>query len=219
MSDLVKNKNPLRQLASAIVSACRKDGAKKVKQTTVLNVLSQDQGFRSIQCTDQPSLRPSISPHVIFLQGLLYSGYDSSDMLPIVFEKEAGLPLIPKDVGNFVFVYFWNLFLQGERGLMNKICDVQVFLGILDVALHESELSVVDFIRDEKKLSSLNDFDAEGKQDWIKFIIDECLECSADEENEHDVVVAQKQALDKIIDDVNDAKWSVEGNVYARQIT
>lgn len=136
MTKTTKTKNPLRQLASAITIECQADGAKGVKQTTVLKTLTEHAGFRSIQSSDhvfkQTPPQPTLSAGQIFLTGLLYSSYPSADLLPISFEDVAKPHLSCENVGDSLFAFLHatlvaqpEMFTQKLAGYLTQIDTIQ----------------------------------------------------------------------------------------------
>lgn len=116
--------NSFRSLASAIVQACQADGAKGVKQSTVLKTLSQHYGYRSIQAAEQQPARTAdtLLPTTLhYLHGLLLQSYPDSDFLAIRFAEQAGTPLILEDIRDPLFVHLWNLLISHPHQVMTTL--------------------------------------------------------------------------------------------------
>lgn len=116
----MKQPNSLRALASALVKACQADGAKGVKQSTLLNVLTKQMGYRSIQAAEQRAHNhPALSaPVVHYLQGLLLQTYPNSDFFAIDFAACAGQIIDPKDIGEPLFAHLWNLLIEAPEQIL-----------------------------------------------------------------------------------------------------
>ncbi|MEC9318255.1 MAG: hypothetical protein VYD08_00030 [Pseudomonadota bacterium] len=132
--------NPLRHLATAIVTACQtKDNAKHVKQSTVLDVLAKHEGFRSIQASDNaasPSTTDETAPlssDVIALRGMLYANYPNADLLPIELSEaitfKGSLVSHPDWGCDAPFAVMWDLLSDelhaavDELERWNRLCD------------------------------------------------------------------------------------------------
>jgi hypothetical protein len=121
----MKQPNSFRPLASAIVKACQADGAKGVKQSTVLNTLTKHHGYRSIQAAEKQARDNMLSTPVLhYLQGLLLQSYPDSDFFAIDFAKCAGAPIDPKDIGEPLFAHLWNLLIKAPEQL---ICTLDIW--------------------------------------------------------------------------------------------
>lgn len=129
----MKQPNYLRALASALVKACQADGAKGVKQSTLLNVLTKRLGYRSIQAAEQGAHKPLAlsAPVVHYLQGLLLQTYPNSDLFAIDFAERAGAPIDPKDIGEPLFAHLWNLPIEAPEQLL---CTLDIWKLMCDTA-------------------------------------------------------------------------------------
>ncbi len=132
-------KNPLRQLATAIVNACKQNG---LKQSVVLDTLSKDSGFRSVQCGDaaaQNAPSPAanqqedkFAPLITHLKMILCTEYDDGhapvDMSHPEFYGRA-LPVW----GCTLFGGLWDAIIDNPLGF----CDYldTVITGFRDVEL------------------------------------------------------------------------------------
>jgi hypothetical protein len=116
----MKQPNSLRALASALVKACQADGAKGVKQSTLLNVLTKQLGYRSIQAAEQRAHTPTTlsAPVIHYLQGLLLQTYPDSDFFAIDFAACAGQIIDPKDIGEPLFAHLWNLLIEAPDQIL-----------------------------------------------------------------------------------------------------
>lgn len=106
-------KNPLRQLASKIKDACQADGAKQVKFTTILKVLTESGGFRSIQCSDAASEHKadgtlSKEEHTFFQRFFFSCVYEHSDLFGLEFSDIAHRRLQYDEVYDPLFYSLWN---------------------------------------------------------------------------------------------------------------
>lgn len=101
-------KNPLRQLASDIVTACRQDNAKGVKHSTVLTALTKHHGYRSHQASDSASQKFKVTPQMIFLQGMIYQAYPSADLCPGEFNAIAGRKITAEECGDALYAWLLN---------------------------------------------------------------------------------------------------------------
>jgi hypothetical protein len=135
-------KNPARQLASSIVTACK---AKGLKQSTVLDVITKSQGFRSIQAADSvnstPTLVHPVKPDVAFLQGVLLSTPDLFDMLPVDFPEACGKPALNNDFGDRFSEELWN-------HLYFKPTSFITFIDALGETLRDMELELEEYIEE-----------------------------------------------------------------------
>lgn len=122
----MKQPNSIRALASALVKACQADGAKGVKQSTLLNVLTKRLGYRSIQAAEQSAHKhPALSaPVVHYLQGLLLQTYPNSDLFAIDFAERAGAPIDSKEIDDPLFAHLWNLLIDAPEQLL---CTLDVW--------------------------------------------------------------------------------------------
>lgn len=113
----------LREAATAIVSAAKKDGATRLKFTTVLKSLTTHFGYRSIQAYDhvskqshQGACTPSLQPDnlsMVYLQGVLYSSYPyASDI--VAFDNIVGHSTITEiEAQDPLFVELWTQLHSG----------------------------------------------------------------------------------------------------------
>lgn len=118
---MTQGNNPLRQLATAIAQECQTvDHAKRVKQSTILNVLSKHAGQHSIQVGDvspTPKRAPATPRDnqatflVVQARVKLYDSYPKSDLLAVDIERESQEPIgyIPEDCGDSVFRHLWEV--------------------------------------------------------------------------------------------------------------
>lgn len=151
MTATPKTKNPLRQLASAIVHACQADGAKGVKQTTVLKTLTEQAGFRSIQGADVSHTAPlaqdtlavnqALPAHMTFLMGILYSSYPSVDLLPISFDDVAKPHLSIDQAGDSLFAFLHATLLEQPEQFINKL---ELYLSKIDTLATALEQTTFD---------------------------------------------------------------------------
>jgi len=122
--------NPLRHLATAIVTACQtKDNAKHVKQSTVLDVLTKHEGYRSIQARDNATAKRNddkpLPSDVIALRGLLYANYPHSDLLPIELGEaitfKGSLVSHPDWGSDAPFAVMWDLLSDEHHAAVDEL--------------------------------------------------------------------------------------------------
>jgi hypothetical protein len=130
-------KNSLRQLATTITLACRDDGAKKVKQSTVLKTLTQSAHFHSIQASDAATKNthtvPLVTDDVVMNRALLMRHYPSSDLLGFNLSEYICLPTESMTIEvcmDGMFFYLWRL-------VSKHYCED--FIDDANVALSELE--------------------------------------------------------------------------------
>lgn len=134
------NKNPLRQLATAIVQACQKDGAKGVKQSTVLNALTKSEGFRSIQGSDAAFSRATPSHdkqkhnQISYIQGVIYANTESSDLLPFEPLEHMGQTMNAQYCADPLFALLWNQAAESPECIVDYTLNLRKKLEqLLDV--------------------------------------------------------------------------------------
>ena len=128
------NKNPLRQLASAIVTATQAAGAKGVKQSVVLDTLTKFEGFRSIQASDAATKTsttgetPPISPEIILAQAFLFSAYPNTDLFGVSLNSLIGKTLqgdTAHELGDPLFVSLWNTLTQNHKSFTSYLLQLR----------------------------------------------------------------------------------------------
>lgn len=148
-------KNPLRQLASAIVKATQAAGAKGVKQSVVLDVLTKFEGFRSIQASDAAGQRhaeaspvPTTDPHAIFAQTFLYSVYPNSDLFGIDLNEIIGRTLTgeqAQEFGDPLFVSLWNTLTTAPADFIAHLGGLRDTALTLLTGLPEEDITPCSF--------------------------------------------------------------------------
>ncbi len=129
---MTTQKNPLRVLASRIVSDCKANG---LKQTVVLNTLTKSAGFHSIQCNDNKpaSQRSALVPvHVLSHFRALLSGHYSvrhQDLSTFSFLEHGHLDALDSELGDGLFQILWSQltttpesFLTFAHGASESFC-------------------------------------------------------------------------------------------------
>ena len=143
--------NPLRHLATAIVKACQtKDNAKHVKQSTVLDVLTKHEGYRSIQARDNATATRNddkpLSSDVIALRGLLYANYPHSDLLPIELGEaitfKGSLVSHPEWGSDAPFAIMWDLLSEDLYSSVDKLEDWYDLCNELNSVIGDNEEAV-----------------------------------------------------------------------------
>jgi hypothetical protein len=128
----IERKNPLRQLASQIVSACKEKG---LKHTVVLDTLTKHAGYRSHQASDNvtsPSrLIQPVCGSTIYLQGVLFANYPDADILPLRLQDILGRLVTEEEVGDRAFSDTWNALTSAPKDFKGYINVVQCELRIL----------------------------------------------------------------------------------------
>lgn len=177
--------NALRTLASTIVTTCQtRDNAKRLKQSTVLDVLSKDAGFRSIQAGDAAVSQATDTPAMpdadtIALRGVLYANLPHTDLLPVDLADIILLttPLAGSEnaelIGDRFFIALWDLVSEQGMAAVDEMdrwaglsVELEEGLELNDDAIQEAALAdmppiVADFIRAEfRERADANDSDA-----------------------------------------------------------
>lgn len=161
------NKNPLRQLASAIVNATQAAGAKGVKQSVVLDVLIKNQGYRSIQASDAaanhaaPASTTAITaPDTLFAQGFFFSIYPDNDLFAVTLNEIGGRLLegeLAQRFGDTFFVSLWNLLSTNPYCFVAQLRKIGHAIGRIQDALDEDDdLAEVRAYLPDTFLSSVN---------------------------------------------------------------
>jgi hypothetical protein len=213
MTDKVKN--PARQLASSIVTACK---AKGLKQSTVLDVITKSQGFRSIQTADSvnstPTLVHPVKPDAAFLQGVLLSTPDLFDMLPVDFAKAGGKPVFNNDLGDRFAEELWN-------NLYFEPTSFIYFITELGETLRNIELEMEGYIEQhdtQLPLSVLKEMIMGNKElsdNMRGFLFTEAKERSDGEDNLAEI---RLDSIRRIKDDAYAIDVHFEGNNLAKRL-
>lgn len=123
---MTTSKNPMRQLATSIVLACKRDG---LKQSVVLNTLTKQAGFRSIQASDsvQPSTpdadsKTSIPAHAkMYLKGLACDVF--YDSMSYDFVSEGEKPATRESTGDSLSFFILEQIDSDPVHLINSLHD------------------------------------------------------------------------------------------------
>ena len=136
-------KNSLRQLATSITIACK---AKGTKQSVILNELVKNDGFRSIQTTDNITQKTKTThDDVIYdLRTKLLNGYPDSDIYidMDINNKQACLDYSPHN--QCIITTLWNESSKGYIALLTLVANIEAGLQLLEILMveHESVLCV-----------------------------------------------------------------------------
>lgn len=145
--------NQLRAIASDIVSTCQtEDNAKRVKQSTVLKVLTRSLGYRSIQASDAATgtkKENRLTCDVVALRGVLYANYPHSDLLPIelgeLISRTAPLENDQEIVGDRLFVCLWDTVSEHGMACVDQLESFLTLTEEMEEALEtRSDLISVD---------------------------------------------------------------------------
>lgn len=112
--------NPNRTLASSIVTACKKDG---LKQSVILNVITKQQGFRSIQASDiVNTLKTPTNPAETFaVRVALLEYFPNSDLFLPVESLQQSVLLNTTFKIEDVATYLWSSAMLGIEHTQKEI--------------------------------------------------------------------------------------------------
>jgi hypothetical protein len=141
----IEHKNPLRQLASQIISACKEKG---LKHTVVLDTLTKNAGYRSHQASDKVTsplqLTQPVCGSTIYLQGLLLANYPDADLLPLRFQDIVGRLVTEEEVGDRAFSDTWNALTAAPKdfkGYINAVlCELRLLADEAEGAAERNEI-------------------------------------------------------------------------------